>query len=151
MVSSKAKTVTQYLKEIPAHQKVELKKVREVLKKNLCKGFVESMNWGMISYEVPLKTYPETYNGKPLMLASLAAQKNNISLYLMCAYQDPGLHDTLLEAFQKIGKKPNMGKSCIRFKKTEDIPLPTIGRIIKKVTLKKFLETYENAQGKRKG
>lgn len=149
MVSSKATTVTQYLKELPPERRKEVKKVREVIKKNLQKGFVEKMNWGMISYEVPLETYPETYNGKPLSFVALAAQKNNYSLYLMCMYQEPDFLEDLKAGFEKIGKKPNMGKSCVRFKKTEDIPLDVVGKIIKKVTLKKYLDSYEKVKGKR--
>lgn len=148
MVSSKAKTVSQYLKELPKDRRDELEKVRHVVKKNLGKGFVETMNWGMISYEVPLATYPDTYNGKPLSFAALAAQKHNFSLYLMCIYQSPEFLEQVNEGFKKIGKKPNMGKSCIRFKSAEDIPLAVIGKVIKKVSLKKFVDAYELVKGK---
>jgi len=148
MVSSKATSVTQYLKEIPDSQKTELKKVRKVIKDNLGKGFNECINWGMITYEVPLSTYPDTYNKKPLMFTALAAQKNNISLYMMCIYQSPEFMDQVKKAYEDIGKKPNIGKSCIRFKKAEDIPLKVIGKIIKKVSLKKFIDFYEQAKNK---
>ena len=150
MVSSKAKTITEYLKELPPDRRKEIKKVRDVIKKNLRPGFVETMNWGMISFEVPLETYPETYNGKPLSFIALASQKNNISLYLMCIYQDPDSLKELKSGFEKLKIKPNMGKSCVRFKKTEDIPLDIIGKIIKKVTLKKFLNSYETVKGKKR-
>ena len=149
MASSRAITVSQYLQEIAKPQRDELKKVRAVVKKNLAKGFVETMNWGMISYEIPLSTYPDTYNKKPLSFVALAAQKNNISLYLMCIYQSPEFLQQVKQGFREMGKKPNMGKSCIRFKNTNDIPLDVIGAIIKKVTVKKFIESYEKVKGKR--
>ena len=149
MVTSKAKTVAQYISEIPESQRGEVKIIREMINKNLNQGFVETINWGVISYEVPLATYPDTYNKKPLSFAGLAAQKNNISLYLMCIYQDPSLMVSLEEEFKKIGKKPNMGKSCIRFKSANDIPVKAIGKIIKKVTLKKFIKEYENSRVKK--
>lgn len=146
---SKAQTVSQYLREVPDSQRDSVMRTRTVIKKNLNKGFVETMNWGMISYEVPLSAYPQTYNKQPLSFAGLAAQKNNISLYLMCIYQEPGLMQTLKDEFKKIGKKPDMGKSCIRFKNVDDVPIDAIGRIIKKVTLKQFIRTYEGAKGRK--
>ncbi len=105
------------------------------------------MNWGMISYQVPLAIYPTTYNKKPLMFAALAAQKNNLSLYLMCIYQSPDLLHEIKAGFERLGNKPNMGKSCIRFKKADDIPLETIGTVIRKMTLKRFLAEYERVKG----
>ena len=143
MTTSKATTVSEYLKEIPENQRKEIKKVRELVKKNIGEGFKETINWGMINYEVPLSTYPDTYNKKPLHFIGLAAQKKNISLYLMCIYQTPELLEELNKGFDRIGKKPNMGKSCIRFKHTDDIPMTEIGKIIKRVTLKKFIAAYE--------
>ncbi|PCJ62150.1 MAG: hypothetical protein COA79_05530 [Planctomycetota bacterium] len=145
MVQSKAKTIPSYLKEITPQNKKLIQEVREVILKNIDPLFEENMNWGMISYEIPLKIYPDTYNKKPLMYMALAAQKNNISLYLMCTYQNEKLNDQLLKGFDNIDKKPNMGKSCIRFKQTEDIPLKVIGKIIKKITLKKFIKNFEEA------
>jgi hypothetical protein len=146
---SKAQTVSQYLREISDSQRDSMKRARAVIKKNLNEGFVETINWGMISYEVPIAAYPETYNKQPLLFAGLAAQKNNISLYLMCIYQEPSLMETLKDEFKKIGKKPNMGKSCIRFKSVDDVPIDAIGKIIKKITLKQFIRRYEGVKGKK--
>ena len=143
MTSTNKTTIAEYLKGIPTDQRTEIKKVRELIKKNIGEGFKESINWGMISWEVPLSTYPDTYNKKPLHFIGLATQKNNISLYLMCIYQTPELLEELDKGFKRIGKKPNMGKSCIRFKHTDDIPMTEIGKIIKKITLKKFIAAYE--------
>ncbi len=103
----------------------------------------------MICYEVPLSTYPATYNKKPLMFAALAAQRNNISLYLTSGYQDPALLKALQAEFAKIGKKPNMGKSCVKFKNVDDIPVDAIGKMINKITLKKFIQSYEGVKGKK--
>jgi uncharacterized protein DUF1801 len=90
MVQSKAKTVQEYLDELPEERRAVVEAVRKVIRKHLPKGYVEAMNWGMISYQILLKRYPETYNGQPLSCAALAAQKNNYSLYLMSAYQCDG-------------------------------------------------------------
>lgn len=147
MVNSRATSAAQYLSEIPNDQRDQLQKVRLVVKRNLGKGFDEAMNWWMISYQIPLSTYPTTYNKKPLMFAALAAQKHNISLYLMCIYQSSELLDQIIEGYRDMGKKPNMGKSCIRFKSVEDIPLEIIGKVIKEVSLRKFIGQYELAQG----
>ncbi len=147
VVQSKASTVSQYLKDLPRERRDEIQKVRRVIRKNIGKGFKETMNWGMICYEVPLSIYPDTYNGKPLMFVALAAQKNNYSLYLMCIYQDPRFVETLRNGFDKIGKKPNMGKSCIRFKRADDIPLDVIGGIVRRVSLEEFLRSYEQVKG----
>ena len=143
MTTPKATSIAEYLKDIPADQRKEIKKVRTLIKKNISAGFKETMNWGMINYEVPLSTYPDTYNKKPLQFIGLAAQKNSISLYLMCIYQTPELLEKLNKGYERINKKPNMGKSCIRFKSTDDIPLTEIGSVIKKVSLKKFIAAYE--------
>lgn len=146
MVQSKAKTVAVYLKELTPQNNKLIHEVRKVILENIDPTFEENMNWGMISYEVPLKIYPDTYNKKPLMYMALAAQKNNISLYFMCTYQNKKLNEQLLKGFDDINKKPNMGKSCIRFKKVEDIPLKVIGKIIKKTTLKKYIKQFEEAR-----
>lgn len=143
MASSNAKTVQEYLEELEPERKMIISSVRKVIKDNIPEGFEETMNWGMICFEVPLETYPNTYNKKPLMNVALAAQKNYNSLYLMSAYTDDKLMDELKLGFNDAGLKINMGKSCIRFKKIEDIPLDTIGNIISKVSLKEFIAYYE--------
>lgn len=140
---SEATTVTEYLKSLPAERRKVVSSVRDVIKANLPKGYQERMGWGMISYEVPLKTFPKTYNGHPLLFAALAAQKNNYAIYLMNAYGDPATAAKLKEAFKKSGKKLDMGKSCIRFKRLDDIPLAAIGETIASTPLKLYLERYE--------
>jgi len=148
MVKSTAVNVGQYLSELPESKKNVLERVRDTVLKNLNPGFEETMNWGMISYEIPLKTYPNTYNNKPLQFAALASQKHHFSLYLMSVYQNPALNDFLLKGFKKIGRKPNMGKSCIRFNRVDDIPLIVIGEIIRETTVEGFIKNYEEVRRK---
>lgn len=130
MVRSSATTVEEYLEELPEDRRRAISTVRDVVRRNLPQGYRESINWGMISYEVPLERYPDTYNKQPLCIAGLAAQKNYNSLYLMSVYGDPEKEKRLKEAFRKAGKKPNMGKSCLRFRSPDDLPLAAIGEII---------------------
>ena len=143
MVQSKAKNVQEYLKELDEEKRKVITKVREEILENLPEGYVETMNWGMISYEVPLDTYPDTYNNKPLMFAALAAQKNYFSLYLTPVYQSEALKRWLLKQFEKENKKIDMGKSCLRFKKIDDLPLKAIGELIKRISVKKYIDIYE--------
>jgi len=150
VVSSAATTVADYLKSLPKERSAVVSAVRSVIRKHLPTGYVESMNWGMICYEIPLKRYPETYNGQPLALAALAAQKNNYALYLMCVYQDAALLRTLKESFRKAGKKLDMGKSCIRFKSLDGLPLDVIGEFIARVPPDDFIARYEAVKGIRK-
>lgn len=146
MVQSRAKTVAQYLAELPPDRRKEIAKVRKAVKQHLPRGYRETMNCGMISYEIPLSRYPETYNGKPLAFAGLAAQKNNNTLYVLCVYSDPKQLTALKAAFKKAGKKLRMGKCCIHFKKADDLPLEAIGEILAGVTPEKFVAVYESSR-----
>jgi len=130
MVQSKAKTVAEYLDELPEDRRAAIAMVRSVVKKNLPKGYKERMGYGMITYEIPLEQYPDTYNGQPLCYIGLASQKNHMALYLTNVYADPEQEQFLSDAFKKAGKKMDMGKSCLRFKKIEDLPLDAIGTIV---------------------
>jgi uncharacterized protein YdhG (YjbR/CyaY superfamily) len=149
MASSAARTVDQYLKELSAERREVVSTVREVIRKNLPKGYQETMNWGMISYEVPLDRFPKTYNGQPLMYAALAAQKNHFAVYLISMYQDGAPTGWFAEEFRKAGKKLDMGKSCVRFKKLADLPLETIGKAIRGTSPEKLIEIYEASRGKK--
>jgi len=146
MARSKAKTVKEYLVELPVDRREPLEQIRSIVKKNLPKGYVETMNYGMISYEVPLSRYPETYNGQPLGYAALASQKNYLALYLMSAYTDAATARLLVDAFKKEGKKLDMGKSCIRFRTADDLPLEAIGRIIGMTPVERLISTYEQSR-----
>jgi uncharacterized protein DUF1801 len=149
MVPSKATTVKEYLAWLPEERRKVISKVRSVIRKHLPKGYEEKVTYGIISYQVPLKTLPDTYNGQPLCYAALAAQKNHNSLYLMCAYGDAKQRADLEQAFKTAGKRLDMGKACVRFKNAEDLPLPAIGKLIAAVPPAKYIATYE-ASKKRK-
>ena len=141
-MQSKANSVEQYLNELPEDKKESLSIVREAIVKNLPTGYVEVMNWGMITYEVPLETFPDTYNGKPLMYVALASQKNHMSVYLMGCYMSPEIRKKFENAYKQSGKKFDAGKSCIRFKKEEDLPLELIGKTIGSMSVEQFIENY---------
>ena len=149
-VRSKATSVNEYLNELDTDQKREISTVRAQIIKSLNKGFVESMNWGMITYEVPLKTFAETYNGKPLMFAAIAAQKNHLSLYLTTMYADPEIKDWLVAKFDEAGLKLDMGESCIRFKTADDLPLEAIGDLINQTSVDDFVAYFKRSRRKRK-
>ncbi len=144
------KTVTEYLNSLPPDRKQALTEVRTVIKKNLPKGYVETINWGMIAYEIPLKRYPNTYNKQPLMYMALASQKNYMSLYLVCNYGNKELEKWFKDAWKKAGKKLRMGKSCLQFKKLEDVSLEVIAEVTTKVSVDAFIDNYENGWGKKK-
>ena len=152
-MTSGAKTVAEYLDSLPEDRRAALTKVRSVIKKHLPKGFVEQIQYGMIGYVVPHSAYPAGYHvnpKEPLGFAGLGSQKNYMSLYMMTAYGWPGMAEWLKTEFAARGKKLNMGKSCIRFKKIEDLPLDVIGEAFGKVSMEAYIE-HSTATMKRKG
>jgi hypothetical protein len=148
MVQSKAKTVQAYLEELPEERRAVVSAVRDVILRHLPKGYQEVVNFGMISYEIPLERYPDTYNGQPLGYLALAAQKNHYALYAMCVYANEERQAWLKEEFKKAGKRLDMGKSCLRFKKLEDLPLDVIGKIAASATPEKYIAGYEATRKK---
>jgi len=145
-MTTTATTVQDYLSSLTPEQRSVIEPVRSLILSHLPSGFVETINWGMLSYEVPLDLYPNTYNKKPLSYVGLAVQRKYYSLYLMPAYMDQNEYQTLMNTFEKAGKKLSMGKSCIRFKKVEDLPLELIGSIIASHTVSSFISAYETAR-----
>jgi uncharacterized protein YdhG (YjbR/CyaY superfamily) len=143
VVQSKATTVEQYLKELPPERREVVAAVRRMVKKHLPKGYVEAMAFGMIGYGVPLARYPDTYNGQPLGYVAIAAQKNHYALYLMSVYADSAAERALRRAFAGAGKKLDMGKSCIRFKKLADLEMAALGRAIASTPVDEFIALYE--------
>lgn len=122
--------------------------MREVVLKNLDKAYQEGMSYGMMGYSVPHSLYPAGYHcdpKQPLPFAALASQKNYMSVYLMCVYGHSGEDEWFRKAWAKTGKKLDMGKCCIRFKKVEDLALDVIGEAIRRVPAKKFIEMYEKS------
>ena len=146
MATSKAKTVDEYLKELPDDRREVISTVRNVVLTNLPKGYREAMNWGMISYEIPLDVYADTYNGQPLGYVGLAAQKNHYALYLLAAYADSGAAHALTGGFKAAGKKLDMGKSCLRFKKLEDLPLDVIATVVRSTPPGQMIEYFERSR-----
>ena len=142
-MQSKADTVKQYLIELPNDRKKAISIVRQTILENLPEGYDEVMNWGMITYEVPLETYPNTYNGKSLMYAALASQKNHMAVYLMGCYMVPEVRNEFEKAYKKSGKRFDAGKSCIRFKKIDDLPLDLLGKTIASMDVNEFIELIE--------
>jgi hypothetical protein len=117
------------------------------VRRNLPAGFKEGMEFGMIAWYVPLERLPDTYNGRPLGLAALASQKNYMSLYLNTVYGDPATEAWFKRRYEASGKKLDMGKSCVRFRHLEDLPLDVIGETIARVDLDSCLAAYEAARG----
>jgi hypothetical protein len=147
MVSSPAPTVEAYLAALPPERRAALRKVRAVIRKNLRPGFEEGMQYGMIGYYIPLSRYPETYNGQALALAALAAQKHYLVVYLMSVYGDPATRRWFEKAYRASGKKLDMGKSCVRFKTVDDLPLDVVGEAIHRVTVDGYIDYYEKNRG----
>ena len=132
MVQSSASTPEEYLAELPPERREVIEAVRAVILENLPDGFVEGIEFGMLSYHVPLEDFGDTYNGRPLGIAALANQKRHMAVYLMGIYADEGEKAWFTEAWASTGKKLDMGKSCVRFKKIDDVPLNVIGQAIKR-------------------
>jgi len=146
MVKRSAASVEDYISQLPGDNQQAIRKVRDLILENLPPGYEETVNWGMICYEIPLAIYPKTYNGKPLMYAALAAQKHFNSLYLMNVYQDPGLLELLLASFSEKGMKCDMGKSCLHFKTYADLPSQTIAEIIASTPADDYIARYEHSR-----
>jgi len=145
-VRSEARTVEQYLAELPEERRRAVEAVRQVILDNLPSGYEEVMNWGMITYQVPVDTHPDTYNGKPLMYAALASQKNHMSLYLTGVYLDETARKEFIEQYRATGKKLDMAKSCVRFKKLEDLPLQLVARAIAAYDVAGFVARVESVR-----
>lgn len=147
-MQSKATTVKAYLAELTPERRAAISAVRDVILKNLDKDYEEGMSYGMIGYYVPHRVYPPGYHCNPklpLPFAGLASQKNHMSFYAMSVYADAHEEDWVRERFAERGKKLDMGKCCIRFRKLEDLPLDVIGEMIRRVPVKRHIEHYESA------
>jgi hypothetical protein len=138
-----------YITQVPEVRKEALNKLREIINKNLPKGFEEGIQYGMIGYYVPHSVYPDGYHCDPkipLPFMSFASQKNSINFYHSGIYANPEIHDWFVNEFPKHSKrKLDMGKSCVRFKKVEDIPFELIGELASKMTAEEWIHIYEKA------
>jgi hypothetical protein len=145
-MQSKATTVKQYLQELPEDRRRALEAVRKVILSNADKNYEEGMQYGMIGYYVPHSVYPDGYHcdpRQPVPFACLASQKNHMSLYLMSAYGEGLEEDWFRKAWAKTGKKLDMGKCCIRFKRLDDLALEVIGEAVRRVPAHKYIAAYD--------
>ena len=149
MQNKTAKSADEYLDDLPDDRRHAIAAVRAVVRKNLPNGYSEFVSWGMINYGVPLSRFPNTGNGQPLCYAALAAQKNYCSLYLMSVYGDKKQEARLRDGFKAAGKKLDMGKSCVRFKTPDDLPLDVVGELIAAVPAEQWIEIYERSRRKK--
>jgi uncharacterized protein YdhG (YjbR/CyaY superfamily) len=150
MQGKRAKTVAEYIASLPEDRRGAIKTVRAVVKKNLPAGYKEGIDYGFIGWTVPLAVYPDTYNGQPLCYAALANQKNHMALYLMAAYAEGPIKQRLVKGFRAAGKKLDMGKSCIRFRSLDDLPLDVIAEVAAALPMKKYVEIAKAAHPKQK-
>ena len=148
-MKSEALTIEEYLAELPPERREAINKVRQTILVNLPEGYEEVMNWGMITYQVPLEIYPDTYNKKPLMYAALANQKNHMAVYLTGIYMDEDLNQDFEREYRATGKRYDVGKSCVRFKKLEDLPLELIGESIQAMEMKEFVERIKGLSARK--
>ncbi len=147
-MAPQARTVTEYLKALEPERRKALQALRKVIKANLDPKMKEGMQYGSIGYFVPHSVYPDGYHcdpKQPLPFAGLASQKRHMSLHLFCLYTDQAAMKTFVEEWKQSGKKLDMGKSCVRFKSIDDVPLDVVGRAIKRVTARKFIDAYEGS------
>ena len=150
-MQSKAKTAEEYLAELDDDRREQLSTVRNVVLENLPEGYEEMMLFGMITYAVPLATYPKTYNKQPLMYAALASQKRHMAVYLTNVYGDGSVESWFRERYLATGKRLDMGKSCVRFRKLDDLPLELVGEAIAITPVDEFIKVYEaSRQGNRR-
>jgi hypothetical protein len=147
MPNAAATTPDDYIDALPVERQEAMRAVADVVRRNLPAGFEEGMAYGMIAWYVPLERFPDTYNGQPLGLAALASQKQYISLHLLNVYGDRETEAWFRERWAKSGKPLNMGKSCVRFRRLEDIPLDLIGQTIARTDLDSYLRHYQGTRG----
>jgi len=144
----KPTTVAQYLKALPKDRREALQAVRKVILDNLDADYAEGFQSGAIGYFVPHSVYPPGYHcdrTQPLPYVGIASQKNHMAIYLFCVYTSEAEQRWFREAWAKTGKKLDMGKSCVRFKKIDDVALDVIGKVIKRTPARKFIAHYESA------
>ena len=148
-MKSETKSVEEYINNLHQERKEAISVVRETILKNIPLGIEEVMNWGMITYEVPLNIFPKTYNGKPLLFAALASQKNHMVVYLSGVYSDDKLREIFVREYKSTGKRLDMGKSCVRFRKLDNLPLDLIGKTISALDIDQFIEIYNRSRTKK--
>jgi hypothetical protein len=151
MVSSAVTSVDAYLAGLPPQRREVVSAVRDLVNAHMPPGYEEGMAYGMIGWSIPLSRYPATYNGQPLGYVALAAQKNTCSLYLMGVYAAGEQETKLRAAAAAQGKKLDMGKSCLRFRKVEDLPLDAIGELIASMPVEEYISVHEAGRAAKPG
>ncbi len=147
-MATAVKTVEEYLESLPEDRRAALSAVREVILKNLGEGYEEGIQYGMIAYYVPHSVYPKGYHcnpKEPVPYLCLGSQKTHMVIHALCIYRGPSPHDWLEEGCKAPGKKPDMGKGCVRFKKLQDVPLEVVGELVARTPLSRYLAAYEAA------
>ncbi len=144
-MKSDAATVAEYLAELPEDRLKAIRAMRRVIRANLPAGFAEGMQFGMIGWYVPLARLRDTYNGQPLGLAALANQKRHMALYLMGIYADPAEASWFRKAWTATGKPLDMGKSCVRFRSVDDVPLDVVGQAIARTSVDDLVAAHDAA------
>ncbi len=149
-MQSDAATAEEYLAELDDDRREAISAVRDVILANLPDGYEEVMQYGMISYVVPLSVLADTYNGQPLMYLALASQKQYMSLYLTNVYGDESVEKWFKERYLATGKKLNMGKSCVRFKRLDDLPLDLVAEVVARTPIEEFVDIYHASRSGRR-
>ncbi len=148
MSRSNAGSVEEYLDMLPEDRRESISVVRNAILENLPAGYEETLQHGMLAYVIPLAAYPITYNKLPLLYAALASQKNYMSVHLMNIYGNLENEEWFLDRYKASGKKLDMGKSCVRFKKLEDLPVELIGEAIAHTPMVEYIQIYEASRKK---
>lgn len=136
----------EYLDSLPDERREAVETVRDVVNEHLPDGYVEQMDWGMISWVVPFEDYPHTYDKKPLRFASLASQKHHLAICLMGLYAGGPEENWFRKQYAERGLKLDMGRSCVRFERLEEVPLDVLGEAIAKVPVGAFITQYEDSR-----
>ncbi len=148
-MATDATTATEYIDALEPDRKAAIEAVRKTILANLPEGYDEVIRWGMITYEVPLETCPDTYNGQPLMLAALASQKRHMAVYLTGLYTVEALKDRIVTEWRSRGTKLDMGKSCIRFKRLDQLEVELVGEVIGSFEVSEFVDIMQAARSKK--
>ena len=138
--------MAEYIRGLPSDRRAALGAVRGVILDRLPEGYEEAMNWGMICYQVPLSTVSDTYNGQPLMYAALASQRRHMAVYLSGIYADEESRAAFESAYRATGKRYDVGKSCVRFRKLDDLPLDVVGDAIASLEVDEFVDLYQRGR-----
>ena len=145
-MKSDAATVEEYLDSLPPDRREVVSTLRDVINAHLPEGYIEQMEWGMVTWVVPLEDYPDTYNKRPLSYISLASQKSHLAVYLMGLYTGGPEESWFRQQYAERGMKLDMGKSCVRFTALDEVPLDVLGEVVAKIPAGEFIARYEESR-----